>query len=279
MDFYARGWSRRLRGAGFYGTILCIMLIFAAPILWTFLTSIQPLKNLKELRFDLSASTFSAYKDLFANGGFQRSLRASLIISLGASLASMLVAALAAYAGTFYTFKGRELMITGTLVIQMAPAVLMMIPIYLLCAKLNMAGTFPGIILVFTLFISPMITWMLRGYFRDVPRALFDSALIDGCSRTSIIFRIIMPLVRPGLMACFIYAFICAWNEVLITIILCNSQTTTLTVYAATFATTYDVDYAGLAALGIFASLPSIILVILFNRQLIEGLLEGSVKG
>lgn len=277
--FYESKRIRRLKGVGFYAMILLITMIFIAPILWTFLTSIQPYRNLKDFTFRLSDSSFAVYRDLFTNPGFQRSLRASLITSFGASIASMVVASLAAYAGTFYKFKGREIMITGTLLIQMAPAVLLMIPIYLICAKLNLSGTFTGIIIVFTLFISPMITWMLRSYFRDVPRELFDSARIDGCSRTSVIFRIILPLVRPGLMASFIYAFICAWNEVLITIILCNSKTTTLTVYAATFTNTYEVDYASLAALGIFASLPSILLVILFNKQLIEGLLEGSVKG
>ena len=275
--------SKGLKGAlyktGFYIMVFLIAAVFFSPILWMFFTSTQPYRNLKDLTFSLKDSNFSAYASLVTNAAFLRSLRASFIISLGSSLLSMIVAILAAYAGTFYRFKGRDVMIMSTLTIQMAPAVLLMIPIFIMCSKTGLTGTYPGLILVLTLFVGPMICWMLRTYFKDVPRELFDSALIDGCSRTSIIYRIILPLVRPGLVACFIYAFICAWNEVLITIILCNSQTTTLTLYAATYTTSYEVDYASLASLGIFASLPSIIMVVIFNKQLIQGLMEGAVKG
>ncbi len=274
-----RGFRGIAAKAGFYLLVILIAGVFLAPILWTFFTSIQPYRNLKELNLRFADITFAAYRGLFESAGFMRSLKASFIISFSASFLSLIFAALAAYAGTFYRFRGRDAIIMSTLTIQMAPAVLMMIPIFIICSKAGLAGTYPGMVLVFTLFIGPMICWMLRSFFKSVPRELFESALMDGCSRTSIIYRIIFPLVRPGLVACFIYAFICAWNEVLITIILCNSQTTTLTVYAATFATTYDVDYASLAALGIFASAPSIAMVILFNKQLIEGLMEGAIKG
>lgn len=274
-----KGFKGILKKVFFYLMILFIAALFFSPILWMFFTSTQPYRNLRDLTFSLKDTNFSAYTAMINNAAFLRSLKASFIISLGSSLLSMAVAILAAYAATFYTFKGRDALVMSTLTIQMAPAVLLMIPIFIICAKTGLSGTYPGLILVLTLFIGPMICWMLRTYFKDVPRELFDSALIDGCSRTSIIYRIVLPLVRPGLVACFIYAFICAWNEVLITIILCNSQTTTLTVYAATYTTSYEVDYASLAALGIFASVPSILMVIVFNRQLIQGLMEGAVKG
>jgi len=271
--------GRILKETVFYIVITVTALIFVAPIIWMLLTSLQPYKNLIEMRFRLFDSSLETYISLFAKQAFLRAFRASMIITLFSSFVTMIVSILTAYAAAFFNFKGKNAVVFGTLSIQMAPAIVLMIPLYILVSKVGLAGSFTGIILVFVLFLAPMTTWMLRGFFNDIPRALFDSALIDGCSRTQFIFRIILPIVRPGLAATFIFSFITAWNEVLIPLILSNSTTSTLTMYAASFTTTYEVDYAGLAATGIFTSIPSIILVIMFNKQLIEGLIEGAVKG
>ena len=266
--------------AVFYGMILLLALFFIAPVVWMLITSLQPYRNLIDMsNFNIGDSSFKTYVDLFSKEMFLRAFKSSVIITVISTLLTTIVSVMCAYATAFFRFKGKDLISFGTLSIQMAPAIILIIPLYIILTKLGLNGSYTGITAVFVMFMAPMTAWMMRGFFQDVPYELYESARIDGCTKLEIMYRIILPIVRPGVTSCAIFTFITAWNEVLIPLVLSNSKTGTLTMFVTTYATQYDVDYGGMAAAGIFTSIPGILLVIFFNRQLIDGLVEGAVKG
>ncbi|MGI6326124.1 MAG: carbohydrate ABC transporter permease [Saccharofermentanales bacterium] len=224
-------------------------------------------------------SRFNIYWELFSRPQFTNALKASAIIVSLSTITSILVSILAAHVSNFYRFKGKNAIIFSTLIMQMAPGIVLLIPIYIMLSRLGFAGTHTSIILVFTLFVAPMTTWMIRGYFKDIPFELLEAASIDGLSSFKIIYKIVIPIARPGIIAAAIFAFLTCWNELIIPLILSNSETTMLTMYAGTFVNQYDVDYNGLAAVAVYTSFPSILMVLVFNKYLISGLTEGAIKG
>ena len=268
------------KSIAFYFAISFLALFFIAPVIWMLITSLQPYRNLIDMsNFNIWESSLKTYVDLFHKEMFLRAFKASVIITVISTALTMIVSVMCAYATAFFRFKGKDLVSFGTLSIQMAPAIILIIPLYIILTKLGLSGSYPGITAVFVMFMAPMTAWMMRGFFQDVPYELYESARIDGCTKLGIMYRIVLPVVRPGVASCAIFTFMTAWNEVLIPLVLSNSETGTLTMFVTTYATQYDVDFGGMAAAGIFTSIPGIILVIFFNRQLIDGLVEGAVKG
>ncbi len=136
-----------------------------------------------------------------------------------------------------------------------------------------------GLTLVFTVFTAPVAMWLMLGFFESVPKELEDAAFIDGCNRMGILCRIVLPLVRPGLVASGIVIFITIWGDLLIPLVLTVSEATTLTVFASSFSGIHEINYSGAAATAVTSALPIVLLTILFRKHLIEGLTEGAVKG
>ena len=126
--------------------------------------------------------------------------------------------------------------------------------------------------------MAPLAIWMLIGFFREIPRELEEAARIDGCTRLSALFYVIIPLTNTGILATFIFCFISSWNELMIPLILAMTKTTTLTMYASAFGGLYEVNYGGAAAVSVLSSLPTVLLALIFNKYVVSGLLEGAVK-
>jgi multiple sugar transport system permease protein len=162
--------------------------------------------------------------------------------------------------------------------VQLLPPIAIVIPLYTLLRRFDLLDTRIGLILVYQSFILPLTVWLLRGYFASIPPELEDAARIDGCTRLGALLRIVLPLSSPGLVSVIVFAFIAAWNEYLYAFIYTNVDAKTLPVLIGEFSTKLGLEYLRIAAAGVLASIPPVVLALIFQRFLIRGLTSGAVK-
>lgn len=209
----------------------------------------------------------------------------SIIISLGTMIFCLLIASLAGYSLSRFAFPGRAFYATTVLSTQMFPGILFLIPYFVMFIwirrniGLPMRDTYWGMIFTYTSFALPFSIWMLRGYFNTIPREIDEQAQIDGCTRAGALFRVILPLARPGIAAVGIYGFMMAWGEVLFASILTGKHTKTVAIGILRYITTYDAHWGGMMAACILVTLPVMIFFTLLGKQLVRGLVAGATKG
>jgi multiple sugar transport system permease protein len=271
---------KRLFKAMLYVAAALLMGFVVGPIIWIVITSFQPSENLMSVppKVTLTKPTLLYYQQLFRSPAFVKSLLNTIIITTFATLLTIGVSCLGAYAVARFRFPRKELFLFSIMGIQLGPAVAYLIPLFLMVRTFGLTDTHIGVILVFLAFVVPLGIWMLRGFFEDIPRELEPAARMDGCTRFGAFFRIILPLARGGIMATAIYIFIASWGEFFIPLVVTFSKATTLTVFASAFGGVHEVNYGGAAATAVVSGVPSIIMALFFRRYLIRGLLEGSVK-
>jgi multiple sugar transport system permease protein len=159
---------------------------------------------------------------------------------------------------------------------RMIPAMILIIPMFLLIRNLHLLDTYAALIVVYTTFLLPYVVWMLKNFFEQIPYSLEAAARMDGCSRLGALFRVIIPVSAPGVVATAIFAFIGAWNEFLFGLILSNKVATPITVkLSGLVGGTFHTDNSLVAATGMLAILPVIALVFILNRYIVRGLVEG----
>ncbi len=204
----------------------------------------------------------------------------SFIVSVSTTLLCLLIGSLTAYSITRLKFKGRNVLFFGILGSRMVPSLSLVIPFFILANKLGMTDRKVWLILVYTSFTLPYVTWMLRGFFDSLPRDLEEAARIDGCSRVATIFRIIYPMIIPGLIAAGIFAFMQTWNEFFYALIMTNSEKAfTVPVVSGMFASELDIDYSLMITSGVLTMVPPILFTFIFQKYIMSGLTEGGVKG
>lgn len=271
---------KKLCRLALYLSVFVIGLLMVAPLVWMVITSVQPFNNLASVppKVSFKDINLAFYDELFRDIRFLQSLKNTSIITILSTSLSILIGIFAAYAAAFYSYKGKNVMLFSVLSLQMAPAIALLIPLFMLLKSFNLIDTYLGLTLTLTVFMTPLAIWMLRGFFRDIPRELEEAARIDGCTRFGTLWHIMIPLASSGIFATFIFCFISSWNELLIPLTLSLSKTNTLTLYASAFGGLYEVNYGGAAAVSVLSSLPTVLLALVFRRYLVQGLLEGAVK-
>ncbi len=202
----------------------------------------------------------------------------SIIISLGAVVLSVLVGVPATYAIARYKFKGKEDLAFTILSFRFAPELMVIIPIYIFFQRLRLLDTYTGLIWVYQLITLPMIVWILRGYIEDVSRELEEACWLDGFGRVRTFFRVILPLIRPGIAASGLLAFIYAWNNFVFAVLLGGSRTAPVTVGAMQFISADALRYGDMAAAIVLAAVPALALAFYAQKHLIRGLSLGAVK-
>ena len=272
---------RVLKRIGIYGTAALLVAFILMPFVWIVITSVQDTDHLQSVPPSVSLRTldFSSYRQLFADPLFRKSLTNSLVAVSSATLLAMVIASLGGYAVGCFHLRVKSGVLFFMLIVQLVPALALLIPFFMILRSLRLLDTYGGLILVFLVFQVPVGIWMLRGFFASIPHELFDAASIDGCSRMGTLLRIAIPLARPGIVAVGIYTFIGGWNDLLIPIIVSLYKRTMLTVYATSFGGLYDTNYGGAAAVAVLSALPTVLMAIVFRKQLIQGLTAGAVKG
>lgn len=209
---------------------------------------------------------------------FLRNFANSLIISFGSVAISILVGVPATYAIARYKFKGKEDLAFTILSFRFAPELMVIIPIYIFFQGLGLLDTYTGLIWVYQLITLPMIVWILRGYIEDVSRELEEACWLDGYGRFRTFWRIVLPLIRPGIAASGLLAFIYAWNNFVFAVLLGGSNTAPVTVGAMQFISADALRYGDMAASIVLAAIPALLLALYAQKHLIRGLSLGAVK-
>ena len=260
--------------------ILLIIVFAIGPYLWMVLTSVKPDSDITQwpLRYWPSRITFEHYGTLLEHTSFAVNLMNSLIVAVGSVVVGLAVSVPAAYAFSRFRFMGRRLLMTQFLVINMFPIVLLIIPLFVLMRSLGLLDTFIGIIAGHSTFAVPFAIWMLTSYMNSIPKELDEAAVIDGATRMQVIWKVLLPLVMPGLATTAIYIFVTSWNEYLFAMMLSGESVRTVTVALQHFIGEFTVQWGLLTAGGTLIAIPVTILFLIVQRRLVSGLTSGAVK-
>jgi multiple sugar transport system permease protein len=271
-----------------YLVVLLIVIWTVAPYAWLVISSLSHKIDLVTvpLKWSPLRLTFDNYRSLFfANGEtsvnvalFFTALKNSAIISLSTMLICMPLGVMAAYAATRLKFRGSNGIILTSMITQLIPPIILVIPLYVIMRKFVLIDKQIGLILVDITIGLPLVIWMMRGYLASIPADLEDAARIDGCTYIGALVRVILPLAGPGLVSVMIFAFIASWNEYLYAYVFTNVQAKTLPVLIGEFSTKLGLEYLKIAAAGVLASLPPVLLALVFQKFIIRGLTSGAVK-
>ena len=261
--------------------MLAIVLFALGPYLWMLLTSLKQESTLfsPDRQFFPAVVTLDNYLRLFIKTTFLNNLGHSLIVSSGTMLVGLSVSITAAYAFSRFRFPGRRVLMMQFLLVNMFPIVLLIIPLFIIMKNLGLLDTHLGLILAHSTFSIPFATWMMISYFDAIPRSLDEAALVDGCTPVGAMFRVVIPLTVPGVIATGIYIFITSWNEYLYASILAGQKVRTLTVAIQTLVGEYEIAWGLLTAGGVVGALPVTLLFMLIQKRLVAGMTQGAVKG
>jgi arabinogalactan oligomer / maltooligosaccharide transport system permease protein len=210
---------------------------------------------------------------------FVRQALNSALVALITTAIAVTLACSAAYALSRYRFPGRQSGLASFLIVQMFPAVLLLMPLYVVLDRLRLLNSLAGLILVYSTTAVPFCVWSLKAYFDSLPRALEDAARIDGASHRDIFFRIVLPLARPGIAVTALFSFMTAWNEfILASTFMTDELSYTLPVLLKSYIGEYNAHWGLFAAGAVLTSIPVMALFYFLQRYLVGGLTAGSVK-
>jgi multiple sugar transport system permease protein len=273
--------KRSLEAILVYAVLAFLVLAFVFPLIWVLGLSLKTrLQIFATPPLYLWWPTFENYADVLTRADFAQAFLNTLIVSSSAVLLSLCVGVPAAYAFARFPFTGRTFLFFALLVMRMLPPIAVLVPMYVLFSKLGLATTRFSVVLADTTFALPLVVWLMRGFFEDLPAELEESAWIDGASRYRTFWHIVLPLARPGLVAASILSLQLAWNDFLFAAVLTNNATQTLPVMMAAFnAGDSGVDWGGLTASGVLVILPVIVFSFIAQKHLVTGLSSGAIKG
>jgi N,N'-diacetylchitobiose transport system permease protein len=254
------------------------------PIFWMLITSVKTSQDINRLvpQFWPHHFTWRGFTGVLTDPIFRDDLLNSLIITSSTVLISIVIGFFGALAISRFLFTGRKVFIVAVLIVQMIPLTALTIPMSLQLDSMHLKNTLFGVIIVYLMFTMPFTVWTLRTFIAHIPRELDDAALIDGCTRWQVFYKIILPLVGPGLIATGVYGWVLAWNEfVLANTLLLDNTKQTLMVYLLQFQSspTHGADYGGLMAAATLTALPVVVLFVIFQSRISAGLTSGAVKG
>jgi multiple sugar transport system permease protein len=251
------------------------------PYLWFALTSWKSPLELTAIPPTLIPSFhWDFYRSALEERGLLRYIANSIIVAGVATCISMIISSPAAYALARFQLAWTKAYLLLLLAVSMFPQIAIAGPVWSLLNQLGWLNTYRGVVAAYIALSLPLAIWILTTFFREVPREIEEAALIDGCSRLQILYKIVLPISAPGIFTAALLVFIQAWNEFFFAlIILTNPDVQTLPVGIALFPGEYTMPWGDIAAASTLATLPLILLTLLFQRGIIRGLAAGAVKG
>lgn len=279
--------SRR-KGLAINGIAGVTAAVIVLPFVWLIVSSISPQKDLiaTPLRWIPSQVDGGRYREIFFGntGGVGATFRAAVVNSLVVTCATvavaLLVGVIGAYAFARLRFRFRRLVLITFLATYMFPQVALLVPLYFVLNSLSLLDNRIGLIIVDCALVIPFALWILSNYFVTIPVELEEAARVDGTSRLGALVYIIIPASRPGIVAALLFAFLLGWDEFMYALVFTDSNAAkTLPVAIAEFAGRYTTDFGLVAAGGVLASIPPVIIAIVFQRYIVSGLAAGGVKG
>jgi ABC-type glycerol-3-phosphate transport system permease component len=272
--------ARLARSAGVLGVVILVAL-FAFPFYWTIVASFTPETALfGGAVLWPRAPTLEHYQALFRERDFWTPIRNSIVVAGTTTMLCVSLGALAAYALARLEMRGRALVLGFILAVTTFPQISIVSPLYMLLRWARLIDTYPGLVLPYVTFALPLAVWLLTGFFRQLPRDLEDAAMIDGASRWQVFVRVILPLAAPGLATTAILTFIYCWNELLFALsFTLGPERQTVPVAITLFRGQYQVPWGQILAASVIATAPVALMVLAFQRRIVEGLTAGAVKG
>ena len=265
-----------------YLALLCACAFALLPIVWAVSTSFKPAAEV----VNSSASwipkhlTFDNYRTVLGQSMVPIYLRNTIIVSLVSVVVTLTIALPAAYAAARLPFRGQKATLFFILVSSMIPGIAVLEPTYYLAVRVGLYDSFMGLILVYAGWQVPTSVWILRGFITSIPVEIEEAGRIDGCSRVGTFFRLVLPMLRPGLGGAFVLAFVYVWNDFLFASTLVSTDSRRMiSVGLYNFLTTTGVQWGQLTAAVVVSLVPIIILFASLNRLLVSGLTAGSTKG
>jgi multiple sugar transport system permease protein len=275
--------TRPATRAAQYVAVLAYLVFLGFPLVWLISSSLKSPREFATIdpTFLPKAPTLSNFTSALEEQGLVRSMVNSLQISVLTTILVLIVSLPVAYALARFRSRLRPITNGWILVSQVFPVILIVIPLFLILRPLHLTNTIPGVVIVYMVWSMPFALWMLQGYVAAVPRELEEAASVDGASRLRTIVSIVMPLLRPGLIATAMFTFISAWNEFFFALVLLQDpQLKTLPLVLARFVGAEgQVQFGPLAAASVLATVPSLVFFAFLQRRLTSGLLSGAVKG
>ena len=270
--------SRRVRVAVRFAAALAVTIVFLFPIYWLFMMSFKTAEEIYSYPPTWYPARFGldSYAVLFKDGD-AATVWHSLVIAGASTVPAMFLGTICAYSLARFGTGGEHL---GNWIMsqRMVPPITVVFPIFLLYVWLRWVDTYLGIILLYTAFNLPYVIWMMRGYIMDIPRALEESAMVDGCTRWQVIWKVVLPLSRAGLFATAIFTFVFAWNEFLFALVLTRTEVTTYTVQVTHYFGGQSNFWAKISAMSVLGTLPIFVVVAFMQRYLVRGISMGAVK-
>lgn len=267
-----------------YLLVICAMLFALAPIYWMLTISLKYEVDqfaVPPLWFSFTA-TAEHYQDAFVGRSFGQFMITSAIVAVISTFCALTIGTLAAYALARFKMPYRldrklSLWILST---RMFPPIVTVIPLFLMMRDLQLLDTRASLVILYTGFNLPFVVWMMRGFFVEVPRELEEAALVDGDSRLGALWRVLLPLVAPGLAATAVFCLIISWNEFLFALVMTQTDAAmTLPVGIAGRVTQYEIKWGVMSAAGVVAMTPILIFAMAVQRYLVRGLSMGAIKG
>ena len=262
-----------------YLIALILVIIFCFPVYWLFIISFKTPDEIFAFPpvWYPASIQFSNYKVLFKDGD-ALTVGNSLVLASVSTFVAMILGTLAAY--SLVRFKtGGENLAVWIISQRMMPPVAIVFPLFLLYVWLGWVDSYFGLILLYTAFSLPYVIWMMRGYIEDIPLELEESALIDGCSRWEVLWKVVLPMARSGLFATAVFTFIFAWNDFLFALVLTRTEVTTYTVQVTHYFGGQSNFWAKIAAMSVLGTIPVFFTVAVMQRYLVRGISMGAVKG
>jgi multiple sugar transport system permease protein len=263
---------------------LAITLLFLFPIYWLFIISFKTADEIFSYppKWYPGQINFDNYAVLFKDGDAV-SVWNSFVIAGASTLLAMIFGTLCAYSIARFRTGGENLA-NWILSQRMVPPIAVVFPIFLMYVWIGKRGvplvdTYAGLIILYTAFNLPYVIWMMRGYIQDVPRALEESALVDGCTRWEVIWKVVFPMCRAGLLATAIFTFVFAWNDFLFAVVLTRTEVTTYTVQVTHYFGGQSNFWAKISAMSVLGTVPVFIAVAFMQKYLVRGISLGAVKG
>jgi len=262
-----------------YAAAILLTIFFVFPVYWLFIISFKTPDEIFAFppAWYPKSIQFANYRVLFKDGDAE-TVWNSLVLAGVSTVIAMVLGTMCAY--SLVRFKtGGENLAVWIISQRMMPPIVIAFPIFLLYVFFGWVDTFHGLIILYTAFSLPYVIWMMRGYIEDLPLELEESALVDGCTRWEVLWKVVFPMVRSGLFATAVFTFVFAWNDFLFALVLSRTEVVTYTVQVTHYFGGQSNFWAKIAAMSVLGTIPVFFAVATLQRYLVRGISMGAVKG
>jgi multiple sugar transport system permease protein len=271
---------RRIAGVATGALLLLAIIVTLFPVYWTVTTAFKTQRATFAVPPQLFPvePTLQNFADVLARREFVSTLVTSIELTVASTVLCLLVGGLAAYALARFRFPGSNLLQSAVLILRILPAITIIVPLYKIFATFGILDNLAAIIVVYATINLPFAIWLLASFMSQVPIDLEDAAQIDGASRLQLLYRVVLPLAAPGVIATSLFVAILAWNEFLVPVVLATTDAKPLSVFIAGFVGSRTIQWGELSAAASLAILPIIVFSIFVQRYLVTGLSLGALK-